>query len=326
MPFLWKKLRKLLTISKSPSPKREYDRTHDFSIEKASLPASWPGRLEAGMTVEAAIVLPLFIFFFLNLGCAIEIIRLHGNLQMALWNAGSRMCVYGYAMESADEIGAAVLKEGDRERGWWNTLADIVLTDTYVRQQIVNYVGEAYLDESPLSQGSDGLRFWESEIVANDDPVVSGDTIDIILTYQVAPWIRIPFVRPFRMANRYYGRLWTGYDVTGGSSAGENGKDMVYVTEHGSVYHESLECTHLKLTIRETSLEEARNSRNEHGGRYVQCEKCRGRPFTGKVFIGTDGDRYHYDRNCSGLKRTIYTITRQQASNYSPCSRCAAAP
>ena len=37
--------------------------------------------LHAGMTIEASIVLPLFLFFFLNLGCAIEMIRLHGNLQ-----------------------------------------------------------------------------------------------------------------------------------------------------------------------------------------------------------------------------------------------------
>ena len=326
MSFLWKSLLKLLTISQSPSPKHSENYNPVAFIERISLPIFLTGKLAAGMTVEAAVVLPLFLFFFMNLGCAIEMIRLHGNLQLALWNVGNRMCVYGYAMESADEMEETVSRNEKESREWWDTLADVTLTASYVKNQVVNYTGEAYLKESPLSRGADSLQFWESEIIQNHNSVVSGDIVDIVLTYQVSPWMDTPSVRPFRMCNRYYGRMWTGYDVTANTLKDDEEQDVVYITEYGSVYHESLDCTHLKLSIREVSLEEAKQARNENGGRYVECQKCKKKLFQGTVFIGRDGDCYHYDRGCSGLKRTIYTITRQQASNYSPCSRCAAVP
>jgi len=49
----------------------------------------------ASMTMEAAVVLPLFFFFFLDLTSSIEMIRLHGNFQMALWDVGNTISVYG---------------------------------------------------------------------------------------------------------------------------------------------------------------------------------------------------------------------------------------
>lgn len=338
MPFLWNVLWKLLTRLQSPSPKCRNHFVPKHFIERASLPAFLGRKVKAGMTVEAAVVLPLFLFFFVNLGCAMEMIRLHGNLQLALWNVGNKICIYGYAMDSADEIDAAVsedseekLAEGQEEKdekdhAWWDKLKDIALTGTYVRNQLVDYVGECYLEASPLSNGVDSLQLWESEIFENKDRVVSGDIVDIIVTYEVSPWMEIPFVRPFRMSNRYYGRLWTGYDVAGNALGDNDAQDVVYITEHASVYHESLDCTHLKLRIREVTLEEAKTARNENGGRYGECAKCKKKLFQDTVFIGMDGDCYHYDRACSGLKRTIYTIPRQQASAYRPCSRCAAVP
>lgn len=336
MLFLWSAIWKLLTRLQSPSPKCRNHFVPGHFIERASLPAFLDQKLAAGMTVEAAVVLPLFLFFFINLGCAMEMIRLHGNLQLALWDVGNRICVYGYAVDFADEIDSAVTRDSEEkgaecrgeenEHEWWNKLKDIALTGTYVKSQLVQYAGESYLESSPLSNGADSLQLWESEIFENRDSVVSEDIVDIIVTYEVAPWMDIPFVKPFRMFNRYYGRLWTGYDVTAKASEDSDLQDVVYITEHASVYHESPECTHLKLNIREVTLEAAKAARNENGGRYAECTKCKRKPFQGTVFIGSDGDCYHYDRACSGLKRTIYTIPRQQASAYRPCLRCAAAP
>ena len=51
--------------------------------------------VHGSMTVEAAVVLPLFFIFFINLSGAIEMIRLHGNISMALWDTGSDLGFYG---------------------------------------------------------------------------------------------------------------------------------------------------------------------------------------------------------------------------------------
>lgn len=322
----------LLTISTSPSPKYRKHSHIGYFIEKASLPAflkglhgALRGKVSAGMTVEASIVLPLFLFFFINLGSAMEMIRLHGNLQLGLWDAGNRMCVYGYAAGGA--ASDAQVKELTKEdRAWWQEWGDIALSYTYVKNQVVDYVGEQYLEESPLSRGANGLQFWESDVLQSKDVSVSGDVLDIVMTYQVAPWMKIPFVRPFRMSNRYYGRMWTGYDLSGEAFDENSVWDVVYITDNAGVYHENIHCTHLKLSVREVSFEEALAARNDNGGRYTECARCKSKPFQGTVFIGREGDCYHYDRACSGLKRTIHTIPRQQASKYRPCSRCGFAP
>ncbi|MCH5344971.1 MAG: hypothetical protein J1E64_13130 [Acetatifactor sp.] len=261
------------------------------------------------MTVEAAVVLPLFVFFFINLGCAIEMIRLHGNLQLALRETGNRLSVYGHALGSGNEEGG---------NGFLQEVSDIAFSYTYVKRQIVDYAGEEYLNQSPLSYGTDGLQFVESELFTSED------TFEIVLTYAVSPWLQVPVVRPFRMVNKYYGHIWNGYQLPETSFGGEEQADFVYVAQNGTVYHDDRNCSHLSLAIRQVGAGQVEQERNANGGRYTACEKCAKGLMPHAVYIGEEGDRYHYDRDCSGLKRTVFTMTRQKAKEqYRPCSRCA---
>lgn len=302
-----------------PSPKRQKLFIYISSIKETSLFISLSKCISGSMTVEAAIILPLFLMVFINLGSAIEMIRLHGNLQVALWNVGNNMCLYGHVSVSLDgnladgsESGVEVLNE----------MIDFALSYGYIKQEIINSVGERYLEESPLKKGKAGLQFWESEIVPS---ISEDDKIKIVLTYEVGPWMEIPYVKGFRMANCYYGRLWTGYDVSKGNEGEQSSEqDVVYVTETGEVYHESLECTHLKLKIQEVTIESLKYVRNEQGRRYTICSLCKNEGLSGNIYIAAEGTAYHYIRECSGLKRTIRTINRSDALGYRPCSRCAA--
>lgn len=312
MPFLWKFKSKLSTIQVSPSPKCKLSNPFISFIKRASALISNRHFLSASMTVEAAIVLPLFLFFFMNLGCAMEMIRLHGNLQLALWDVGNRICIYGYmAQEEEDSCSR------DTDLNSTTELQDIAFTYTYVKNQVIQYVGESYLEDSPICYGTYGLQFLESDVSESVLPESDG-TIDILMTYQVSPWMQIPFVRPFQMSNRYYGRLWTGYNL-----AGE--EDYVFVTDTGRAYHESLECTHLKLSIKAIPYDAVANAVNEAGRHYSICAKCRQKPFHEVVYICNEGEFFHHIKDCPALKRTIHTITRQKAleEDYYPCSRCA---
>ena len=279
------------------------------SLERTSLFAFLLEKVNAGMTVEASIVLPLFLFFFLNLGCAIEMIRLHGNLQLALWQIGSKMAVYGYALDSGE------LPENSD--GWWRELAGTVVSATYVKGQVINSAGADYLNSSPLTSGASGIQLWESEIFGADD------LIDIIVTYSVSPWGRLIGFRPFRMANRYYAHIWNGYQVSGAGEAGEATR-IVYVTENGSVYHGSMDCTHLQLSVQEVPSLGIEDMRNQGGGRYHPCSRCANGGPPSTVYITREGDRYHHSRGCSGLKRTVTSMTIEQAqeAGLRPCSRC----
>jgi len=326
MSFLWRQNKSnSLTNYGNPSPTdqdidtsfaQNLKETVRIFIEKTSLCTFLTRKLCAGMTVEAAIALPVFLFFLLNLSCAIEMIRLHGNLQMALWETGHRLAIYGYALGDEDILRSM---DSEDEDSWWKELTGIAFSYTYIRNQIVDYLGEEYLEASPLSRGTAGLQFWESEVLH------PGDEMEITLTYGVSPWCSLTGFFPFRMANRYYAHIWNGYDIIGDNGENEEEFVTVYVTETGKVYHKDRNCTHLCLSIQEITAGTVGNYRNENGGKYSECGKCREETATGVLYIAREGDSFHYSRDCSGLKRTVFSILLKDAEDYRPCSRCSGA-
>lgn len=157
---------------------------------------------------------------------------------------------------------------------------------------------------------------WESEIFSSEDE------IDVVVTYSVSSWSGLAGFSSFRMANRYYGHIWNGYRIPDDPDRSEQELDIVYVTENGQVYHEDRNCTHLKLSVREVSRIEAENSVNQWGKGYSPCEKCKPGSVSLTLYITEEGDRYHADRGCSGLKRTVFSVTRDSVAGYRACSRC----
>lgn len=278
------------------------------------------------MTVEAAVILPLFLLFFLNLAMSMELMRLHVNLEAALHEVGGQIAVYGAIAD--DFVGegdatAGKLEESDAklgeaaEKSVLGSLGDhalgALLSATYVRSRVIDSLGESYLESSPLSDGAESLQFLES--TWNQDE----DTFDLLVTYQVSPLTGLVGFSPFRMANHYYGHLWNGYGI-------ENTEEetvFVYVTASGTVYHRDSQCTHIRLSIRRASLAEALAARNTSGERYTPCEKCVKEGKPANCYITSEGNRYHASADCSGLKRTVRTISLKEAQKcYRACSRC----
>ena len=266
------------------------------------------GGLRAGMTVEAAIVLPCFLFFFLNLLGIIEMYRLHSTLLAALRETGRELSVYAYAYR-------AVTKE-EKDEGLEAFLEDIAFSYFYVRERVEDLAGEEYLDSSPLSKGKDSIRYADSSILRQ------GDIIDLVASYQVSPFVGIIGFSPARFYCRYYGRAWTGYEVAPEGEDGGDGEEYVYVAENAEVYHLSRECTHIRLSISECEEADLEILRNESGSKYTPCELCVTFP-DGRFYIARSGDRYHGDLSCSGLKRTVTVMLRSEAEKkYRMCSRC----
>ena len=278
------------------------------SIKGISLFISGRRSIEGSMTVEASIVLPLFLFFFLNLSCAIEMIRLHGNLELAMWDVGNQISIYGHALTWEDSSSDSM------EDTTWADVVGVIMSGTYVKGQIVDYLGEEYLENSPLREGVDSFLFLESGISETED------TFKLVVTYAVAPFGSVSGFKAFRMANQYYGHFWNGYAIPVDAGSQEQ---YVYVTENGTVYHLEEECTYLKLSIRRVSFQEALDSQNASGIRYAACQKCCEGICMGDVYITSEGKCYHFERDCPGLKRTVYCVENSHVSGLELCSRCA---
>lgn len=250
--------------------------------ERASAPETG-----ASVTIEASFAIPMFLFAVLCLIWMIEIQSLRINIIGAAQSAA----------KSASEQTALIP----------------VLNGIKLRSDIVDLIGEERLENSIIKGGSSGISCWKSYVLP------STGEMNIVVEYEVK--LPIPlFGNPsaeFREEIRM--SAWTGYE-----DRNRNGEDskIVYVTEHGTVYHEDPQCTYLQLSVSFIPYTEVERMRNESGGKYYGCEKCVfGTAMTG-VYITDHGNRYHNSLNCSGLKRTIRAIEKSKAGWRGGCSKC----
>lgn len=166
-------------------------------------------------------------------------------------------------------------------------------------------------------EGSAGkITFFQSRLLKENDE------IDLIAGFRVKTPFSIFSLGSYQFRQRVHTRAFTGVE----RREKENEKDcVVYLTETGTVYHRSLDCSYLKLMISKVLYRDLVNLRNSSGGKYKICERCcHGiTPQDGEeVYITIYGDRYHKSRTCSGLKRTIREIMLSQVGNRAPCSKC----
>ena len=115
---------------------------------------------------------------------------------------------------------------------------------------------------------------------------------------------------------------WNGTDLFGGEGAAA-GEPMVYMAETGHVIHTDPECSYLQLSIHAVSGWSVSGMVNAYGEKYHACERCSYHQTPGAVvYITEQGDRYHNQACCSGLKRTVLLVKESDAEGCPLCSRC----
>ncbi len=278
------------------SDKLSYSSSDQSTIKGTSLFSSHGG-MSAGMTVEAGIALPLFLFFFFQLGNAIECIRFHCNMELALWDVGREIALY-----------SSVLQE-QRTEQLLQEIGEELFTNTYVKERVIHFGDTNLFRETPIVGQEAGITFGGSDIVSEDD------MIHLTMIYQVNPMGVLP---GFYMSNEYYCHSWNGYEIPREAEEG-----VVFVTEYGEVFHESRDCVHLRIEIEETTADSVKKLRNAGGAKYKACARCTAGKKSSRLYITEDGNRYHSDRDCPGLKRTVYTVLRGYANQHRGCHRCA---
>ena len=251
--------------------------------------------VSGSMTVEAAIVLPLFLFFFINLSSSLEMIRLYGKLEYALHRTGNEICLYGTFLE--DDASSSILSQA------------------YSLYRIRSTLGEEYLSSSPLSGGANGLIPLGSRIG-------TGDIVDLRISYSVSTPIKYIGIAPLAMTGRFYGHLWNGYEIEPKEES-TDGEVIVYITADSEVYHTTSDCTYLKLSTRAINRDELDDSRNSGGGRYYPCEICAHGEMPDTLYICSEGNKYHYSFDCYTLKRDYSVVPLSEVEDtHRPCSRC----
>ena len=142
----------------------------------------------------------------------------------------------------------------------------------------------------------------------------SGDVTIYKTTKSENIWIN-PFWRKRQIVQSAVCRAWIGFTKL------DTIETFVYITPEGEVYHLYSDCTHLDLSIRRVSMAAARLEKNNDGRKYRECELC-DEKFGTLVYITSEGDCYHSERSCSGLKRTIRQVPLSEVSDRGLCLRC----
>ncbi len=297
---------------------------------------------DAGMTVEASLVLPLFLFFFMNILFAFDMMRLQSNMTAALHQTGQQITEYAFyyryglkellgggntqAGESDETAQPRSAESGGVPDGAENagvpeellqTGLSFLTAQTYLRSQVNGYLGSDYLDHTCLSGGAGSISYLRSHILED------GDIVELTADYRIRPFIRILGLQDFSMESRYYAHAWTGYEI--GSMAGSVDaaeETYCYLAETGTVYHLDRGCSYLNPSVKGIQASELEQCRNHAGARYYACESCKPAK-KGTLYITEDGNRYHSTTGCSGLKRTVREVPLSQVRDCMPaCSKC----
>jgi len=242
---------------------------------------------KASFTLEAAVVIPVLACFLVSILFFFRVLEMQLDVEKALQYSGRQAAVTAFESKLQDSNvllaqASALFQKSLKE-------------DNYPKQY--------------TSMNMVILNYFESS--------VKGDYIDLYASYQM----QLPFGmfgnKKLALEQRAKTRKWTGFH-----KAEENDKtdSWVYITDTGSVYHTSKECTYLNLSIHATTKQEIVTARNKNGGKYHKCDLCK--VFGNRLFITDYGDTYHSSLECPGLKRTIYETRLSQLEDYRPCSRC----
>ena len=282
----------------------------------------WEKKTEASLTVEAAVVLPFYLFFFLALLSVMEMLHYSMTMDFELSRISRQIALYASAesllekdtaaqaqeVQQAQDVGNGGSAAGEKAQG----VAATVLADLYASETLNARVPKAYRTQMGVYGD---LSLWRSKVLLQDD------LVDLIATAQLQPQCNAFAIPKQLIVNRARTHAWTGFCVN--AKEAEAKERIVYVTENGTVYHLSRSCTHLDLTITPVASGEVGARRNASGAVYRECEVCGGRFSTQETYyITPEGDRYHTSLGCNGLKRTIYEIPISQVGEKRACSRC----
>lgn len=260
---------------------------------------------KAVMTVEASLVLPIFILLFMNLLSMIEVYRVHSSVAMSLWEEGRDAAKYLYLKDTAAEKLDLLGGEGGGKLG-------TVLTSLSARNRIVEDLEHYPIWERIVAGGKNGF------LVTGE--VEKNGILRIDCSYMVQPLFASFTPMSRALKNHYYGHAWTGYALDGGKTDEE--EIWVYITETGTVYHRNRGCSYLNPSIRSVSEGELAGLRNRGGAVYYECPLCDDFPAGASCFVTDYGTNYHRSVACSGLKRTIYAVKLSETGGRSACSKC----
>lgn len=281
------------------SKAKYYLQVQSSTLEKRTSQCSLPG----SMTVEAAVAVPLFLFFIYGLLCTGQMLLTNAEVSRSLTQTARQTAKLYYLSELTEEQGEGSGREnlisGD---GQTQESGGVTVGYAAAKARFMSMVDSGKL--SGVRGGAAGISLAGSRVLNSIDEV----ELKAGYFYEIpVPVIgnRYIHLRCCAVSKAYTGRKG-GFGLSGA------GGEYVCVTEHGSVYHDDPGCTYISISVK-------RAGDPSLAGRPV-CRHCRGSDGSGYVTVY--GDVIHTNRSCSSINRTVRLVPKSQTGNMRRCSRC----
>lgn len=282
-----------------------------LSTQNVSLQVHWPfkttrlaGRvhpcassLPASMTVEAALVLPLTLFFFLALLQPVTWLDRQRKVQTAMERIGEEISQYGILAESVEN--------GENELPAFCTDAAAAL---WIRGRAGQYADHVTIKKSDVYGENGEIEFAaEYQEKLPFFAAVLGKQTETVAVKRRS-WIGIP------------GKLKGDGAYQDDGSRGQT--EMVYVGAGMGRYHLFRDCHYISNEYMTVTRAEAENGRIP-GEKRTPCAIC-GKKGDGSetVYITAAGEHYHYDKNCRSMMSYVQEIPKAEAEHLGLCSYC----
>lgn len=252
-----------------------------FSHVKKSIAASFNGSL----SLEASLVVPIFIFALGSMIMLIEMERLQSNIFESLHQSIS------YSFDNRSTVD--------------------------YKKVFMNYLDSKENPYICLDKGAEGITLTDSSSIDDDG------YIRISAEYKEKPFISLFPLMNAEIKDSIFGHSFTGYVNSNGKGNYFNDDIQVYVTLTGVKYHKDRECSYIKVKLNKVMAADIKMLRNASGKKYSPCHECHPK-LEGTLFIAEYGDKYHSSNSCTAIKKTVKTIGLKEAisEGYTACSKC----
>ena len=313
--------------------------------------------MDGSITIEAAFAFPVFFFACMALCYLFVFIKAEYVIQREMYYVARDLSGYGAVIEPLIEYRNKLA--GKAEEGIYGEdsgkkdIADGIQALTALLPScngislknllyntadglILGAVMESRIPPGAadlIDGGSSGISCFGSELFDIEKCLVLVCSYELKLPLGMFPDITVPVSHTLRY--RYY----TGTEVKSllvevktddeevkeenNDEEEEEKEDEVLITDTGHRYHYTYACPALNVRPEKILFERVGFERNDGGAKYYPCEICAlNRPERYECYITPDGDRYHFDEHCHGLKRTIQSVPLSKVGKRTECKRC----
>ncbi len=247
-------------------------------------------KIPAAATVEASLVIPLYLYAVLTLIYILQFINVRCDIDEAAY----------YALKYQTGI---VHLSG-------------AVTSASIYGSLLNHLGYNYASSHNIIGGNAG-------IIVLVDRSSDSSILNVDITYHIKNPFDIFGIGILTQKHTYTVEAWLGEDKSREWKKDcDTENEKVYITENSDVFHRKRQCSSLSVTIMEISIDKVENTRNENGGKYYECSSCKKQGYGKIVYITPFGREYHGRNNCFALKRTVLQVPIDSVNDRRACLLC----